>query len=93
MEVTIPPQKKRRILNADETNRTLDNEGDSGGSRARTYVGRGRHRSGQRHIKATGHVTGLYTTTAGGQNGSSFYFFSTDAENPDNYKVRRASVL
>ena len=59
MEVTIPPQKKRRILNADETNRTLDNEGDSGGSRARTYVGRGRRRSRQRHIKATGHVTGL----------------------------------
>ena len=58
-EVTIPPQKKRRILNADETHHTLDNEGDSGGSRARTYVGRGRRRSRQRHIKATGHVTGL----------------------------------
>ena len=30
-------------------------------------------------------------TTAGGQNGSLFYFFSTDAENPDNCKVCRAS--
>ena len=51
-EVTIPPQKMRRILNADETHHTLDNEGDRGGSRARSYVGRNRSRSGQRHVKA-----------------------------------------
>ena len=86
-EVTIPPQKKRRILNADETHHTLDNEGDRGGSRARTYVGRGRSRSGQRHVKAAGHVTGLYTTTADKQNGSVMYMFSTSAEEQANYQV------
>ena len=87
-EVTIPPQKMRRILNADETHHTLDNEGDRGGSRARSYVGRNRSRSGQRHVKAAGHVTGLYTTTASGQNGPSFYMFSTSAEDPENYQVK-----
>ena len=86
-EVTIPHQKKRRIMNSDETHHTLDNEGDRGGSRARTYIGRKQARSGKRHVKAPGHVTGLYTATADGQNGAPFFFFSTDAENPDNYKV------
>ena len=80
-------QKKRRILNADETHHTLDNEGDRGGSRARTYVGRGRSRSGQRHVKAAGHVTGLYTNTADKQNGSVMYMFSTSAEEQANYQV------
>ena len=92
-EVRIPPQKKRRILNSDETHHTLDNEGDRGGSRSRTYVSKKSGRSGTRHVKATGHVTGLYTTTAGGQNGPPFYFFSTDAENPENYKVGGAHMM
>ena len=46
-EVTMPPLKRRRIMNANETHHTLDNEGDRGGSHARTYVSRKHSRSGQ----------------------------------------------
>ena len=46
-EVTMSPLKRRRIMNADETHHTLDNEGDRGGSRARTYASRKHSRSGQ----------------------------------------------
>ena len=87
-EVTIPPQKLRRIMNSDETHHRLSNEGDRGGSRATTWVDKSLGRSGRRKVAATqGHVTGLYTCLADGQNGPPFYFFQSDAENSESYKI------
>lgn len=87
-EITTPPQKLRRIMNSDETHHKLSNEGDRGGSRATSWVNRRLGRSGKRKAAAAGHVTGLYTTTAGRQNGPAMFFFSSDAENPENCKVQ-----
>ena len=86
-EVTIRPQKMR-------THHRLSNEGDRGGSRATTWVDKTFGRSGRRKVAATqGHVTGLYTALADGQNGPPFYFFQSDAENPESYKIDARWVL
>ena len=92
-EITIPPQKLRRIMNSDETHHKLSNEGDRGGPRATTWVSRALGRSGKRKAAASGHATGLYTTTAGRQSGPAMFFFSSDAEKSENYKVQTSWLV
>ena len=88
-EVTIPPAKQRRICNADETHHIMDTDGDRGGSRARTYVSRNMGRSGARRVANPKHITGLYITFAppNNQSGPPFYFFDSDATDPENFRV------
>lgn len=79
---------KRRIVNMDETHHDLSITGDRGGPRSVVYHNPNLQRGSKRSVKASRHVTGVYATSAGGENLPPMYIFDSGATIDDNFRVK-----
>ena len=78
--VTVPRAKRRRILNSDEKQIKISNEGDKGGSRSRTYSNAALPRVGKRTSTVGGHATLHAWSNAGGEAGPIHVNLSSEAK-------------
>ena len=85
--VTVPAEKRRRIINSDEKQLRVSNEGDNGGSRTNTLANPKLPRVGQRVSKVSKHVTLHLWTTAAGETGPIHVNFANDADDPNDATV------
>ena len=76
-----------RWVSFDETQFTLGNERDVGGTRSGTYTNESLNRGGARSTRSSQHVTGGLGVTAAGEFLPPLVIFSTSAENKENYAV------
>ena len=79
-ELCIPLFARKRICNIDETQETLDNEGESGGSRQKVLRDRRLGPGGRRKYEVGGHVTGFYGSNAAGEMLPALYIFDSSAK-------------
>jgi hypothetical protein len=79
---------KRRILYMDETHHDLLVTGDRGGPRSVTYHNPRFQRGCKRGVQSSRHVTGVYATSAAGENIPPMYTFDSGAKIEDNFRVK-----
>ena len=79
---------KRRIINMDETHHDLSVTGDRGGMRSVVYHNPNLPRGSKRAVKSSRHVTGVYATSAAGENLPPMYIFDSNAKIEANFRVK-----
>ena len=87
-DITIPPEKRRRIFNLDETELPLDGSkrGGSHGSN-NVLINPNVPRPGQKSTKTGGHITGVFMCNAAGEPGPVTVIDNSACQNADDRKV------
>lgn len=73
------PDMLHRSIHMDESHHPLDNEHDSGGSRAKTYTDPRLNRNGSRSTRSHSHCTGVYSVNLANEICPPMYIFSSKA--------------
>ena len=86
--VTINHLLAHRSIKFDETQLPLGSDKDSSGSRSRTHTNPKLNRSGSRHTRSSGHVTGGIAVNGAGELLPPLIIFSSNAEKEENLAIQ-----
>ena len=82
--ITINRLLAHRSIKFDETELRLGSDKDNSGSRSRTHTNPNLNRSGSRHTRSSGHVTGGIAVNGAGELLPPLIIFSSNAEKEEN---------